>query len=301
MLDERYIRLERPVIIVYRADILPEPKVTVERWREYCLRNKLGDPYLIAAQTFGLEDPRTVGFDAAVQFPPHNEWHAADLMIQNSIEIANPEYSSYIFSYPKMVDRQEKQTKPSPYPLYKTVFPSWDSEPRKPGRGTIYAYSKPSLYRRWLQAACSWTLKNHTEGERLLFINAWNEWAEGAHLEPDRRFGYANLPNATMDVIRNLEGASDGIPYNTFTCVALKKVTQVLREKEGPRELIGCLKSCRDEPSRNELSTKTLKTLEYDTSPVHFIGSKFNQEGLERALENLREKPFVLAISQTII
>jgi len=49
---------------------------------------------------------------------------------------------------------------------------------------------------------------------------------------------------------------------------------------------------------RNELSTKTLKTLEYDTSPVHFIGSKFNQEGLERALENLREKPFVLALSQ---
>ena len=204
LLDERYIRLgERPVIIVYRADILPEPKVTVERWREYCLRNKLGDPYLIAAQTFGLEDPRTVGFDAAVQFPPHNEWHAADLMIQNSIEIANPEYSSYIFSYPKMVDRQEKQTKPSPYPLYKTVFPSWDSEPRKPGRGTIYAYSKPSLYRRWLQAACNWTLKNHTEGERLLFINAWNEWAEGTHLEPDRRFGYANL-YVTMDVVRSL-------------------------------------------------------------------------------------------------
>jgi len=203
--DERYIRIgERPVIIIYRADILPEPKATAERWREYCLKNKLGDPYLIAAQTFGLDDPRTVGFDAAVQFPPHNEWHAADLMIQNSIDIANPNYSSYIFSYPKMVDHQEKQTKPSPYPLYKTVFPSWDSEPRKPGRGTIYAYSKPSLYRRWLQAVCNWTLKNHTEGERLVFINAWNEWAEGTHLEPDRRFGYANL-YMTMDVIRNLK------------------------------------------------------------------------------------------------
>lgn len=206
LLDERYIRIgNRPIIAVYRADILPEPKATAERWREYCLKNDLGNPYLVAAQTFGLDDPRTVGFDAAMQFPPHNEWHAADLMIQKSTDLANPDYSSYIFSYPKMVDHQEKQTKPSSFPLYKTVFPSWDSEPRKPGRGTIYAGAKPSLYKRWLQAACQWTINNHPEGERLVFINAWNEWAEGTHLEPDRRFGYANL-QATMEVLRNLQG-----------------------------------------------------------------------------------------------
>lgn len=203
--DERYIRIgNRPVVIVYRADILPEPIATTERWREYCLKNGLSEPYLVAAQTFGLDDPRTVGFDAAVQFPPHNEWHAPDLMIQNSTELANPDFSSFIFSYPKMVGQQEALKKVPSYPLYKTVFPSWDSEPRKPGRGTIYAGSSPSLYRRWLDAACKWTIKNHPEGERFLFINAWNEWAEGTHLEPDRRFGYANL-HASMDVLRSLK------------------------------------------------------------------------------------------------
>jgi len=202
--DERYIRLgDRPIIIVYRTDILPEPIATAERWREFCLKNHLGDPYLIAAQTFGLSDPRTVGFDAAMQFPPHNEWHSGDLMIQASTELANPDYSSYIFSYPKMVEHQENQIKATtPYPLYKTVFPSWDSEPRKPGRGTIYAYSSPSLYRRWLQTACDWTIKNHPEEERFVFINAWNEWAEGTHLEPDRRFGYAYL-HETMNALRS--------------------------------------------------------------------------------------------------
>ena len=203
--DERYIRLgDRPIIIVYRTDILPEPVATAERWREFCLKNHLGDPYLFAAQTFGLSDPRTVGFDAAVQFPPHNEWHSWDLMIQGTTELANPDFSSYIFSYPKMVEYQESQIKTTtPYPLYKTVFPSWDSEPRKPGRGTIYAYSSPSLYRRWLQTACNWTIKNHPQEERFVFINAWNEWAEGAHLEPDRRFGYGYL-EATKDVISKL-------------------------------------------------------------------------------------------------
>jgi len=170
--DERYIRLgDRPIIIVYRTDILPEPIATAERWREFCLKNHLGDPYLIAAQTFGLSDPRTVGFDAAMQFPPHNEWHSGDLMIQASTELANPDYSSYIFSYPKMVEHQENQIKATtPYPLYKTVFPSWDSEPRKPGRGTIYAYSSPSLYRRWLQTACDWTIKNHPKRKDLCLL-----------------------------------------------------------------------------------------------------------------------------------
>ena len=202
--DERYIRIgDRPIVIVYRTDILPEPKATAERWREYCLKNHLGDPYLIAAQTFGLSDPRTVGFDAAMQFPPHNEWHSGDLMIQDSTTLANPDFSSYIFSYPKMVEYQKNQIQTTnPYPLYKTVFPSWDSEPRKPGRGTIYAYSSPSLYRQWLQAACDWTLKNHPKEERFVFVNAWNEWAEGAHLEPDRRFGYAYL-HETMNALRS--------------------------------------------------------------------------------------------------
>lgn len=202
--DERYIRIgDRPIVIVYRTDILPEPKATAERWREYCLKNHLGDPYLIAAQTFGLSDPRTVGFDAAMQFPPHNEWHSGDLMIQDSTTLANPDFSSYIFSYPKMVEYQKNQIQTTnPYPLYKTVFPSWDSEPRKPGRGTIYAYSSPSLYRQWLQAACDWTLKNHPKEERFVFVNAWNEWAESAHLEPDRRFGYAYL-HETMNALRS--------------------------------------------------------------------------------------------------
>ena len=203
--DDRYIRLgDRPILVVYRADTLPEPKTTAERWREHCVKNHLGEPYLIAAQTFGLSDPRSVGFDAAMQFPPHNEWHSGDLMIQNSTELANPDFSSYIFSYPKMVEFQENQLETtSPYPLYKTVFPSWDSEPRKPGRGTIYAGSSPNLYRCWLQTACNWTIKNHPHGERYLFVNAWNEWAEGAHLEPDRRFGYGYL-EATKDVLSKL-------------------------------------------------------------------------------------------------
>lgn len=203
--DDRYIRINgRPIIIVYRVDIFPNPNDIVERWREFCVQNHLGDPYLVAAQTFGFDDPKPAGFDAAVQFPPHNQLHDSRFMITSSVNLANTDYSSYIFSYPEVVKYKEAYPEDAKFPLYKTVFPSWDSEPRKPGRGTIYAYSSPALYKRWLKTACQWTIKNHTSEERFVFINAWNEWAEGAHLEPDRRYGYAYL-QATMETLRSLK------------------------------------------------------------------------------------------------
>ncbi len=203
MRDERYIRINgRPLLIVYRTDILPEAEATAERWREYAIKNGLGNPYLVAAQTFGFTDPRQIGYDAAVQFPPHNQWHNQDLMIQEKTQLSNPDFNSYIFDYEKMIEQQERSTNTEPYPVFKTVFPSWDSEPRKPGRGTIYHGAKPSLYKRWLQAVAQWTVRHHEKDERFVFINAWNEWAEGAHLEPDQRFGYANL-QATKEVVSN--------------------------------------------------------------------------------------------------
>jgi hypothetical protein len=202
--DERYIRVgNRPVIIVYRVGLMPDPKATAERWREYCIKQGIGNPYLVAAQTFGFEDPNEVGFDAAVQFPPHNQYHSARFLINPPIKYANPNYNSYVFSYPEIVKYNEEEPEDTPYTLFKTVFPSWDNEPRKPGRGTIFAESTPGLYRRWLQAVCKWTVINQKTEERLVFINAWNEWGEGAHLEPDRRFGYAYL-QATLDVLRGL-------------------------------------------------------------------------------------------------
>ncbi len=202
--DERYIRIgDRPVIIVYRLDIMPDPIATASIWREFCIKNGYGNPYLMAAQTFGFTDPRGMGFDAAVQFPPHNELHSPYFRAGHKYSTVNPNASLQIFSYPEVVKYKESDPIKADYPLYQTIFPAWDNEPRRPGKGTVYADASPELYQRWLQAICDWTINHHPIEERFIFINAWNEWAEGAHLEPDRRFGYAYL-QATMDVLKGL-------------------------------------------------------------------------------------------------
>ncbi len=77
----------------------------------------------------------------------------------------------------------------------------WDNEPRRPGSGVIFIGSTPARYAEWLENACRENFEQLGVRNPVVFINAWNEWAEGAHLEPDCRYGYAYL-QATADVLR---------------------------------------------------------------------------------------------------
>jgi len=72
-------------------------------------------------------------------------------------------------------------------------MPSWDNTPRKLDRSISFYGATPELYAEWLRSAVDETCRSLGPENRLVFINAWNEWAEGAYLEPDRRRGYAYL------------------------------------------------------------------------------------------------------------
>lgn len=196
--DPRYIRVnDRPLIIVYNVNLLPNPQKTVRIWRDYCRQYDIGDPWLVAAQAFGFGDPRACGFDAAVEFPPQN---LKGTKLIGGLRFFNKNFEGRVYDYRDAVARMRNITWPD-YPLYKTVIPSWDNEARRPGRGSIFWGSTPDLYKQWLEAVCHATDKHCIrDDEKLVFINAWNEWAEGAYLEPDRRFGYAYL-RATREVL----------------------------------------------------------------------------------------------------
>lgn len=72
-------------------------------------------------------------------------------------------------------------------------MPMWDNTARRNHRGTIFHGSTPELFRTWLADAISGVVDNPALDDKIVFINAWNEWGEGAYLEPDRFFGYAYL------------------------------------------------------------------------------------------------------------
>lgn len=197
--DSRYINVDgKPFLIVYRIALLPDAAATAARWRKQALQAGLPGLYLVAARTHDMTDPRPYGFDATVEFPPH-QVPANDITHKKTI--VNPGFEGKIYDYKHFSEKYGRLSE-TRFTNYKTVMPSWDNEARKPGKGFIFDGAEPDVYAQWLTNAAKLTLQNKPS-ERMLFINAWNEWAEGAHLEPDRHLGYAYL-HATANVLRNL-------------------------------------------------------------------------------------------------
>jgi lipopolysaccharide biosynthesis protein len=79
-------------------------------------------------------------------------------------------------------------------------MPGWDNTPRRQNDPFVYLDPSPGAYRAWLEEAIDQTRRHRFGEDRLVFINAWNEWAEGNHLEPDLRYGHAYL-QATRDAL----------------------------------------------------------------------------------------------------
>jgi hypothetical protein len=104
-----------------------------------------------------------------------------------------------VLDYEQVVFGSLMRTKPS-YKLFRGVMPSWDNTPRKPKNGFVFINSSPELYQQWLADCIRWTTTHHQGDERLVFINAWNEWGEGCHLEPDCKYQYRYL-QATRDAV----------------------------------------------------------------------------------------------------
>jgi lipopolysaccharide biosynthesis protein len=199
--DKRYIRIHgRPLLIVYNAAELPSARVVLDTWRKYCRSIGIGEPYLAAAQTFKFTDPRPLGFDAAIEFPPHN---IASPEVNHEVELLNPSFSGKVYDYRDLVEGEIANRRNPSFDKFLTVMTGWDNEPRRAGRGHIFAFSTPMAYAKWLEHACERAARQPDAEKQLVFINAWNEWAEGAYLEPDRRYGRAYLIE-TKSVLNSL-------------------------------------------------------------------------------------------------
>ena len=227
LLDPRYIKVDgRPLMMIYRPKNIPKLQIFLDEMINELAANGIARPYLILPRISAGDNPKSLGFDAAAGFPPH--FTNANLpSCRQQLHLFDRNYLGYVVPYNDVVSAGVKLLKDDP-DTYPGVCPSWDNEARRPNRSFTVADSTPRSYGRWLHAAGRHAL-TFGESRRLVFINAWNEWAEGAYLEPDRHFGYAYL----AETRRCLDALNEGstVSPDDITSSLRLSPTNVIRSK----------------------------------------------------------------------
>ena len=264
--DSRYIRVEgRLLLLIYRFSLFPCPRETVARWREEALREGFGELHIAAVQSFDIQDPREFGCDSAVEFPPHGmRWTPA----ADTVQMSNPNFRGNICDYLDMV-RGALEKPAVPYRRYRGVMPGFDNTARRQDTGDIFINASPRAYQLWLEGV----LRAEAEirsggGETLVFINAWNEWGEGNHLEPDRHHGHAYL-----DATRNALASVASNPAPRAVELAINQLAHQARSARAHAAA-----AMRDD-ARAELETVLSSTSWRITAPLRVVGSGVRRLG----------------------
>lgn len=200
--DPRYIRVHgKPLMLVYRAGQLPNVRATTSLWRAEAQRLGIDGLYLCCVESLSHEkiSPSEGGFDAAVEFQP--DWHHFSnrlgpvvtlwQRVLRRLRMYSPTTPYKAYNYAEVVKRMKAKPMPS-YRRFPCVTPSWDNTARRAQDPIILVDSTPEEYGGWLQHAIARTM-DWPRQEQIVFINGWNEWAEGNHLEPDQQHGRAYL------------------------------------------------------------------------------------------------------------
>ncbi|WP_240386501.1 glycoside hydrolase family 99-like domain-containing protein [Asaia bogorensis] len=199
MADPRYIRIDnRPLFMIYRPGIIPDASRRIAKWRNLFTESHGVTPIVIMAQAFDDHDPRQFGLDGAIEFPPH-KLTLDCTPIESGLQILDEDMTARVYDYAELVDKALADPEPD-FPRIRTVSPSWDNDPRRQGAGLVLHGSSPRLYERWLGETIRQAHAAPFFNEPIVCVNAWNEWAEGAYLEPDVHFGAAYL-NATARAV----------------------------------------------------------------------------------------------------
>jgi lipopolysaccharide biosynthesis protein len=213
--NERHLTVDgKPIFLIYNPHLIPDVGELLDFWRAEAERRGLRGVYFVAMHLFAFLDDRfLMHFDAAVESQP-----SAAMFIPRSDDsvFSSVSLSRYLRGLPSSVAeplralryKLPRKLNVHDYdelwqrivesgPLngkrtYPGAFVDWDNTARYGMRGRVVKGANPNRFRYWLTQLVD-SLQAEPPDHRLIFINAWNEWAEGAYLEPDERFGYAYL------------------------------------------------------------------------------------------------------------
>jgi lipopolysaccharide biosynthesis protein len=199
--DPRYIKVHgRLMFSIFSPRHIPNCIQFTKIWRALAVKEGLEGFYFIG---MGVEekDLKNMDLDGCSPHTPHSLMHHLPLTLKDKItyRLLKKNYvdarahllkTARIYSYAdfvEVVNRQEYSEHE-----YPAALSNWDHSPRSGRKGFVLHGSSPELYGRMLSNCVQKIIQRPFE-ERIVFLKAWNEWAEGNYLEPDSKFGRGYL------------------------------------------------------------------------------------------------------------
>jgi hypothetical protein len=189
----------RPLFIVHSAENIPGGASKIAHWRALFTERHQFEPIILAAEVreLTLAAALALGFDGLAG---HSNWYQRNKQAPVAVKKFSKNDNSNYVSYEEYLGKHLARERDSNREIQASQ-PDWDNDARYNDCGYGFVGSTPSLYEEHLFALCRAALEAPFLGSRpYVFINAWNEWAESAYLEPDLHYGYAYL-NATTRAI----------------------------------------------------------------------------------------------------
>lgn len=192
--DPRYIRINgRPLFVIYRPTHIPVLDHFINSLRTASMEAGCGKPYILgcSAHAEGV-DMRSLGMDGTFDFQPklgflpeafENNQSAQRLERNKTLGVDSPNLRLYYA--PDFRKQMADYRNSLGYPVHPSVFVGWDNTPRRGDKGTVLLNNTPEEFGKSLESAQRYLQSDKFSDEGIIFINAWNEWAEGNYLEPD--------------------------------------------------------------------------------------------------------------------
>ena len=227
--DKRYIRVNgKPIVLVYNLIQIPNPAQTFEIWRKYCRENGIGEIEIWGVRacipSYSYSHGNLV--DREVEFPPHLTCNYAH--VKQIITAKHDLLAGYQNVVNEVINPSQKGGEPiTDKPIIRAAMIGWDNTARH-AKNSARIYNEFSLYAyyQWLRFLVDYTRGNMPKEERFMFINAWNEWAEGTYLEPDEKYGYASI-NVTSRAIFDLP-FEPAFPENSVLIACLESLGDIV-------------------------------------------------------------------------
>ena len=191
--DERYIRVNgAPYLLIYQLKDIPQPYKVINTWRSVARSNGIERLHISAVRwTPDTSELMLSGYalDSLTDFPPHLvRLNGTDHDEEKKFGLGRGQVNDY-----RKACKYHMEMPKQNYTYFRTVMLEWDNTARKGKDAVLFEDFSFTSFKKWLYSAKRYVLRQNRPGEDLVFINAWNEWAEGTYLEPSEPLGRTAL------------------------------------------------------------------------------------------------------------